>query len=66
MTTHCRECGSQMCNHGNCPECNPCRHCYGGDRSNKYFGEDDDDRGGYDPSGGVSSNRDYFYTGGDE
>ncbi len=41
MTTHCVECGSEMCNHGNCPECNPCRHCYGGDRSNKYFGQDD-------------------------
>jgi hypothetical protein len=41
MTTHCGECGSELCNHGNCPECNPCRHCYGGDRQNKYFGEDD-------------------------
>lgn len=38
MTTHCGECGSQMCNHGNCPECNPCRHCNGGDREDKFFG----------------------------
>lgn len=44
MTEHCGYCGSQLCNHGNCPECNPCRHCYGGDRENKFFGyipEDD-------------------------
>lgn len=41
MTSHCGECGSQLCNHGNCPECNPCRHCEGGDRSNKYFGEEE-------------------------
>jgi len=41
MTTHCRECGSEVCDHGNCPECNPCRHCLGGDRSNKYFVEDE-------------------------
>lgn len=42
MTSHCRECGSEMCNHGNCPECRPCQHCYGGDRQNKWFGEEDD------------------------
>lgn len=41
MTVHCVECGSQKCNHGNCPECYPCRHCNGGDRSNKFFGYDD-------------------------
>jgi hypothetical protein len=39
-TTHCRYCGSQMCNHMNCPECSPCRHCDGGDRSNKFYGYD--------------------------
>ena len=38
---HCRECGSEVCGHGNCPECNPCKHCFGGDRQNKYFPEDD-------------------------
>lgn len=41
-TSHCRECGSEVCNHGNCPECRPCQHCYGGDRQNKYFPEDDE------------------------
>jgi hypothetical protein len=41
MTEHCGECGSRKCNHGNCPECNPCRHCDGGDRSDKFFGYDD-------------------------
>lgn len=41
MTSHCGECGSQICNHGACPECNPCRHCNGGDRTNKHFKEDD-------------------------
>lgn len=38
MTDHCGECGSQLCNHGNCPECNPCKHCDGGDRDNKFYG----------------------------
>lgn len=46
MTEHCRECGSQICNHGNCPECNPCNHCYGGDRTDKYFGEQKEDSEG--------------------
>ena len=41
MTVHCGECGSRLCNHGNCPECNPCKHCGGGDRTDKYFGEDE-------------------------
>lgn len=47
MTEHCNECGSRLCNHGNCPECNPCKHCYGGDREDKYFDHDEgrDDRG---------------------
>lgn len=47
MTEHCRECGSRICAHGNCPECRPCQHCSGGDRSDKYFPEEDrgaDDR----------------------
>lgn len=39
MTEHCLECGSRKCNHGACPECNPCRHCNGGDRMDKYFEE---------------------------
>ena len=39
MTEHCGTCGSEMCNHGNCPECCPCNHCSGGDIDNKYFGE---------------------------
>ncbi len=42
MKTHCRECGSQTCNHGNCPQCRPCQHCDGGDRSDKFFGYDRD------------------------
>lgn len=42
MTEHCRECGSRKCNHGNCPECYPCRHCYGGDREDKFFGYDEE------------------------
>lgn len=42
MTNHCKECGSRICNHGNCPECRPCTHCFGGDREDKYFGEDAD------------------------
>ena len=41
MTEHCKGCGSQLCNHGNCPECSPCHHCTGGDRDNKYFGEEE-------------------------
>lgn len=42
MTSHCRDCGSRICNHGACPECNPCRHCDGGDRHDKFFGDDAD------------------------
>lgn len=42
MTEHCGECGSRKCNHGACPECNPCRQCDGGDRSDKFFGYDED------------------------
>lgn len=42
MTSHCRECGSRLCNHGNCPECAPCKHCDGGDRSDKFFGYDEE------------------------
>jgi len=57
MSDHCGECGSRMCAHGNCPECNPCRHCDGGDRNDKFFGydeerndlEDDRDRYGRRP-----------------
>lgn len=41
MTTHCGECGSEKCNHDNCPECNPCQHCNGGDRTNKFYGYDE-------------------------
>jgi hypothetical protein len=41
MTAHCSECGSRLCNHGNCPECNPCKHCDGGDRMDKQFDGDD-------------------------
>jgi len=40
MSEHCGECGSRLCGHGACPECNPCRQCNGGDRQDKYFGED--------------------------
>jgi len=43
MTSHCGHCGSRMCNHGNCPECSPCQHCYGGDRSDKFFGYEEED-----------------------
>lgn len=39
MGEHCGTCGSRLCGHGNCPECNPCNHCDGGDRHDKYFGE---------------------------
>lgn len=42
MTEHCGECGSRKCNHGNCPQCNPCQHCNGGDRDDKFFGYDAD------------------------
>ena len=42
MTTHCRECGSRLCNHHNCPECSPCTHCNGGDRTDKFFGHEND------------------------
>jgi len=43
MTEHCRDCGSEICNHGVCPECDrPCRHCPGGDRNNKFFGYDEE------------------------
>jgi hypothetical protein len=38
MTEHCHHCGSRLCNHGNCPECNPCKHCNGGNREDKFFG----------------------------
>ncbi len=48
MTTHCGECGSRMCNHGNCPECSPCQHCFGGDRSDKFFGYDEDENEAYE------------------
>lgn len=27
--------------HGSCPQCNPCRHCDGGDRNDKFFGYDE-------------------------
>lgn len=48
-TTHCTECGSRMCNHGTCPECDPpCRHCDGGDPHDKFFG--------YDPETGLEIN----------
>ena len=50
MTEHCGECGSRICNHGNCPQCRPCDHCDGGDRSDKFFGYNDD-----------GSDRDPFY-----
>jgi hypothetical protein len=40
MTEHCGQCGSRKCNHGNCPECRPCTHCDGGDRTDKFFGYD--------------------------
>ena len=45
-TEHCGHCGSQLCGHGACPECNPCGHCTGGDRGNKHFDDeyDDDER----------------------
>ena len=56
MTTHCKDCGSRMCNHGNCPECRPCRHCDGGDRHDKYFRENErgwnDDGSGFEYIGG--------------
>ncbi len=39
MSEHCNYCGSQICNHGNCPQCAPCQHCDGGDRNNKKFYE---------------------------
>lgn len=42
MTQHCGSCGSQVCNHGHCPQCEPCQHCDGGDRDNKFFGYDED------------------------
>lgn len=42
MTEHCSTCGSQLCGHGNCPECAPCQHCYGGDRQNKIFEYEDE------------------------
>lgn len=42
MTDHCSECGSRLCGHGNCPECSPCSHCYGGDRADKFYGYDED------------------------
>lgn len=48
MTTHCIECGSEKCSHGNCPECYPCHHCSGGDRNNKYYGEEDTNLHPYD------------------
>ena len=41
MTEHCGECGSRKCNHGNCPQCSPCTHCNGGDRTDKFFRDDD-------------------------
>jgi len=56
MTEHCGECGSRKCNHGNCPECNPCRHCDGGDRSDKFFGYEADREM-------LGDDADYFDTG---
>jgi hypothetical protein len=47
MSEHCGYCGSQLCGHGQCPECNPCRECDGGDRGNKRFPDEDDPR--HDP-----------------
>lgn len=41
MSEHCGSCGSQVCGHGFCPECRPCRECDGGDRENKQFSDDD-------------------------
>ncbi len=41
MSSHCGYCGSRLCNHGACPECNPCRHCDGGEREDKFFGYED-------------------------
>lgn len=40
MSEHCGECGSRLCNHGNCPGCRPCTHCGGGDREDKYFDDE--------------------------
>lgn len=42
MSEHCPECGSRLCGHGACPECNPCPHCDGGDRGDKFFGYEDE------------------------
>lgn len=41
MTEHCGDCGCQLCGHGACPECNPCRNCNGGDRDNRHFAPED-------------------------
>ncbi len=27
-TSYCKDCGSRICNHGNCSSCRPCAHCY--------------------------------------
>jgi hypothetical protein len=48
MTEHCGECGSRKCNHGNCPQCRPCTHCNGGDRTDKFFGYEDEDERRFD------------------
>lgn len=58
-TSHCRECGSEVCGHGNCPECNPCQHCFGGDRSNKFFEEEQRSDGRGDDAGNILEDEDY-------
>ena len=42
MTTGVNAALRKLCNHGNCPECSPCQHCFGGDREDKFFGYDPD------------------------
>jgi hypothetical protein len=50
MSEHCGECGSRLCNHGNCPGCRPCTHCGGGDREDKHYGnEEESSSAGYPP-----------------
>ena len=52
MTEHCGDCGSRLCGHGRCPQCEePCKHCDGGDRHDKFFG--------YDEMGYPRTQRDY-------
>lgn len=45
MTSHCSDCGSRVCGHDNCPQCNPCEHCNGGDREDKFYGYEFDENG---------------------